>query len=142
MVKDILAQGYSLTYKTLCASNYGIPTTRRRLILLAAAPGNELPRWPQPTTDNPVTLRDAIRDLQWRNPRHGPHRKKGYNARSDYCDLPKQTRRDERPSSYARKLGAGCSTLITHHNTGVKPRMNNWDLAKTLPDWNEPLPST
>eukprot|EP00095_Tigriopus_kingsejongensis_P000286 maker-scaffold253_size237113-snap-gene-1.26 protein:Tk00286 transcript:maker-scaffold253_size237113-snap-gene-1.26-mRNA-1 annotation:"dna cytosine-5-methyltransferase 1" len=44
----ILQMGYSCTFGVLQCGNYGVPQTRRRLILLAAAPGYELPNFPEP----------------------------------------------------------------------------------------------
>ncbi|OXU18829.1 hypothetical protein TSAR_015341 [Trichomalopsis sarcophagae] len=40
--------GYQCTFGILQAGSYGIPQTRRRMILIAAAPGEILPRFPNP----------------------------------------------------------------------------------------------
>lgn len=40
--------GYQVTFGILQAGHYGIPQTRRRLIVMAAAPGTPLPRYPEP----------------------------------------------------------------------------------------------
>ena len=37
------------TFGVLQAGQYGVPQTRRRAILLAAAPGERLPLYPEPT---------------------------------------------------------------------------------------------
>ena len=40
--------GYQCTFGILQAGHYGVPQTRRRFILLAAAPGYQLPFYPEP----------------------------------------------------------------------------------------------
>eukprot|EP01050_Picozoa_sp_SAG11_P006441 SAG11_NODE_498_length_8940_cov_11.447121_10_plen_151_part_00 len=45
----LLARGYQVHYSLLNAPLYGIPAERRRLVLLAAAPSERLPRFPTPT---------------------------------------------------------------------------------------------
>lgn len=41
--------GYQCTFGILQAGNFGVPQTRRRLIIMAAAPGEILPLYPEPT---------------------------------------------------------------------------------------------
>lgn len=48
-LRCLLAMGYQCTFGVLQAGNYGVPQTRRRLIILAAAPGETLPEYPEPT---------------------------------------------------------------------------------------------
>ncbi|PWW78466.1 S-adenosyl-L-methionine-dependent methyltransferase [Tuber magnatum] len=63
--------GFSLSWKVLHGVEYGVPQTRKRLFLLAASPGEELPEFPKPTHAHPRaantegrapprTVRDAI----------------------------------------------------------------------------------
>ncbi|CAH0549085.1 unnamed protein product [Brassicogethes aeneus] len=47
-LRCLLAMGYQVTFGVLQAGHYGVPQTRRRLILMAAAPGHVLPRYPEP----------------------------------------------------------------------------------------------
>lgn len=47
-LKVLLGMGYSCTFGILQAGHFGVAQTRRRLILLAAAPGQELPQYPEP----------------------------------------------------------------------------------------------
>lgn len=47
-LRCLLAIGYQVTFGVVQAGNYGIPQTRRRLIIMAAAPGYALPRYPEP----------------------------------------------------------------------------------------------
>ncbi|KAL4707840.1 hypothetical protein ACJJTC_001786 [Scirpophaga incertulas] len=48
-LRSLLDMGYQCTFGILQAGNYGVPQTRRRLIILAAAPGYKLPLYPEPT---------------------------------------------------------------------------------------------
>ncbi|CAF4881707.1 unnamed protein product [Pieris macdunnoughi] len=48
-LRALLDMGYQCTFGVLQAGNYGVPQTRRRLIILAAAPGCKLPLYPEPT---------------------------------------------------------------------------------------------
>lgn len=45
----LIAMGYQCTFAVLQAGNYGLPQTRRRLFIIAAAPGYQLPYFPKPT---------------------------------------------------------------------------------------------
>jgi DNA (cytosine-5)-methyltransferase 1 len=51
------ALGYAVDWRVLCAADYGAPTIRKRLFLLARNDGQPI-RWPEPTHANP-----AKRDL-------------------------------------------------------------------------------
>ncbi|KAJ9600521.1 hypothetical protein L9F63_026341, partial [Diploptera punctata] len=48
-LRCLLKMGYQCTFGVLQAGNYGVPQTRRRAIILAAAPGEVLPTFPEPT---------------------------------------------------------------------------------------------
>lgn len=47
-MRCLIQMGYQCTFGILQAGNYGVPQTRRRAIILAAAPGEKLPQYPQP----------------------------------------------------------------------------------------------
>ncbi len=47
-LRALTKMGYQCTFGILQAGHYGVPQTRRRCILLAAAPGYELPFYPEP----------------------------------------------------------------------------------------------
>ncbi|MDB5448077.1 MAG: methyltransferase [Phenylobacterium sp.] len=47
-VKDLEALGYVVDWRELVAADYGAPTTRKRLFLIARCDGEPI-RWPQPT---------------------------------------------------------------------------------------------
>lgn len=147
----ILRLGYSLKYTTLNAAEYGVASQRKRLILVGAAPGFILPPWPEPTHRDPdweysedftppaqvfVTVRDAIQDLEWRNPRVD-HR--SADKHSVYCSIPEDGDHPQ-PSEYALSLGRQDCGLITHHITG-RPAKPNWDDERTLGSYDRPLGS-
>nr|XP_034181295.1 DNA (cytosine-5)-methyltransferase 1-like isoform X2 [Osmia lignaria] len=48
-LRCLIRMGYQCTFGILQAGNYGVPQTRRRMIILAAAPGQMLPKYPEPT---------------------------------------------------------------------------------------------
>ncbi|XP_046403240.1 DNA (cytosine-5)-methyltransferase PliMCI-like isoform X2 [Ischnura elegans] len=48
-LRCLLRMGYQCSFGILQAGNYGVPQTRRRAIILAAAPGEILPKHPSPT---------------------------------------------------------------------------------------------
>lgn len=47
-LRCLLAMGYQVTFGIVQAGHYGVPQTRRRLIIMAAAPGCTLPHYPEP----------------------------------------------------------------------------------------------
>ncbi|XP_053609291.1 DNA (cytosine-5)-methyltransferase 1-like [Plodia interpunctella] len=73
-LRALLDMGYQCTFGILQAGQYGVPQTRRRLVVLAAAPGLRLPRYPPPThvfSRRACTLAATVdgkrfaSDLQW-----------------------------------------------------------------------------
>lgn len=57
-LSELTGLGYSVEFQTLVAADYGAPTTRRRLFLVARRDGRR-PAWPSPTHGNG-------RELPWR----------------------------------------------------------------------------
>lgn len=49
LVQSLTKHGYSLTWKVIRLVEYGLPQTRKRLIMIGAAPGEKLPPFPSPT---------------------------------------------------------------------------------------------
>ncbi|KAM7308501.1 DNA (cytosine-5)-methyltransferase PliMCI-like [Ixodes scapularis] len=47
-LRCLISMGYQCIFGILQAGNYGVPETRRRAIILAAAPGEKLPLYPEP----------------------------------------------------------------------------------------------
>ncbi|PLB41090.1 DNA cytosine methyltransferase [Aspergillus candidus] len=49
IIQDFVEVGYSVHWKVLNCMDYGVPQSRRRLIILASGPGETLPQIPGPT---------------------------------------------------------------------------------------------
>ncbi|KAJ5722241.1 C-5 cytosine methyltransferase [Penicillium malachiteum] len=49
IIMDFIEVGYSIRWGVLDCVNYGVPQMRRRLIIIAAGPGETLPKLPTPT---------------------------------------------------------------------------------------------
>lgn len=120
---QILKLGYGFTYGVLKATDFGVSTTRNRMVLIAVAPSQHMPELPSPThggTDQPSTptLQDAISDLDWNNPTC----KAG--LQSAVCH-PKN-----------------CFQPVSRHCTGCSiTNFTRWDDSRTIADWNKPLPA-
>lgn len=48
-LRCIIRMGYQCAFGNLQAGNFGVPQARKRLIIIAAAPGEQLPLFPEPT---------------------------------------------------------------------------------------------
>ncbi|KAL4803267.1 S-adenosyl-L-methionine-dependent methyltransferase [Aspergillus unguis] len=53
VVHDFLEIGYSVRWAVLKCREYGVPQTRKRLVIIASGPGETLPSLPQPTHGPP-----------------------------------------------------------------------------------------
>ncbi|KAL2263624.1 hypothetical protein VTK26DRAFT_5887 [Humicola hyalothermophila] len=49
LICGFTAFGYSVRWKVVPLANYGVPQLRKRLLMIGAAPGEKLPRFPAPT---------------------------------------------------------------------------------------------
>lgn len=49
LLQGFTRHGYSVKWKVLHLVEYGLPQTRKRLVMIGAAPGEQLPAWPKPT---------------------------------------------------------------------------------------------
>ncbi|KAK6503582.1 hypothetical protein TWF481_008595 [Arthrobotrys musiformis] len=82
MLGDFTSMGYSVKYAILNAACYGVPSRRKRLVLIACCPGETLADFPNPThfyspdpfDPMPVGLKRAVtlREAIGRIPRHAP----------------------------------------------------------------------
>ena len=61
VINDFAELGYSISYKVLTASDYGVPQNRRRAIFVGLN-GKSFP-FPEPTVKEKVTTYDALADL-------------------------------------------------------------------------------
>ena len=90
----LVKMGYQCTFGVLQAGNFGVPQTRRRCILMAAAPGEVLPKYPEPQhvfTKTSASLNVAVdkknftTDARWTE-FSAPYRT--INVRDALSDLP------------------------------------------------------
>ena len=62
MLRDFQALGYTINYKVMMASDYGVPQNRRRAVFVGLKT-NELFKFPEPLTTPKVTSYEALSDL-------------------------------------------------------------------------------
>lgn len=62
IINDFEKLGYRVMYKVLLASDYGVPQNRRRAFFVGTKDSKEF-IFPKPTTENPISAKDAISDL-------------------------------------------------------------------------------
>ncbi len=62
IMTDFEKLGYTVVYKVLLASDYGVPQNRRRAFFIGSKNGKEF-IFPKPTTLHPICAKDAISDL-------------------------------------------------------------------------------
>ena len=66
----LIKMGYQCTFAILQAGQYGVSQTRRRAILLAAAPGQVLPLYPEPRhvfSARACSLGVTVNDVQYKS---------------------------------------------------------------------------
>jgi DNA (cytosine-5)-methyltransferase 1 len=67
-LSKLRSYGYRVEYRSLCAADYGAPTTRRRLFLIARCDGEAI-RWPEPTHGKGrLPWRTAAEIIDWSIP--------------------------------------------------------------------------
>ena len=84
IIKDFEKLGYTVVYKVLLASEFGVPQNRRRAFFVGTKNNKEFV-FPEPTTKNPVNAEDAISDLSEKSIIDGTNYKT--EPKSDYQKL-------------------------------------------------------
>jgi DNA (cytosine-5)-methyltransferase 1 len=84
IIKDFEKLGYTVVYKVLLASDYGVPQNRRRAFFVGTKNKKEFV-FPEPTTQNPISSKDAISDLPEKSLADGTKYKT--EPKSDYQKL-------------------------------------------------------
>ena len=116
-IREMVVHGYSVRWKIMKSEEYGVPQLRKRLVIIAAGPGETLPPWPKPTHSNNVpglkslaTINDAIQDI----PQNATHQQ-----------VISQFRDGHRPAfngsqAQARTLTCG-GGIGNYHPNGLRP---------------------
>ena len=63
ILRELHSQGYQVIYRTLNSADYGVPQTRKRLIVLATKRG--YPRFPEPTHSKPTQQKTLFELPDW-----------------------------------------------------------------------------
>uniref|UniRef100_T1J9Q0 DNA (cytosine-5-)-methyltransferase n=1 Tax=Strigamia maritima TaxID=126957 RepID=T1J9Q0_STRMM len=124
-LRCLIAIGYQCTFGLLQAGNYGVPQRRRRVFILAAAPGEKLPQFPLPThvfnshSTNSITI-DGIQMIPRHNwPTLAPYR--NVTVRDTLSDLPdiEDTEPNESQEYNAHIQSHYQKILRKNNNTGL-----------------------
>jgi len=99
--KALEGEGYSVEFRSLVAADYGTPTTRKRLFMVARCDGRA-PRWPEPT--------------------HGPGRSRPYRTAAEVIDwsLPAPsifTRKRPLADATHRRIAHGIMRFVVNTST-------------------------
>lgn len=113
IVADFSALGYTVDYKVLLASDYGVPQNRKRAVFVGLNNGDHF-SFPKPFTTTKVTSEEALSDL----PEYS------LNDGSEYPSMPK--------SDY-QKLMRLHSTALNNHQTTVH-NQKTIDIISLVPD--------
>lgn len=92
LIQAFTSNGYSVQWRIVPLVNYGLPQTRKRLIMIGAAPGSKLPPWP-PATHGPglkpfVTEAKAIDRMPRNATLHDIHSVRRVNNLARRSDVP------------------------------------------------------
>ena len=63
VLKDFQLPEYTVTHQVSMATDWGVPQTRKRLLIVGSLGDREF-EFPKPISSNPVTAKDAISDLE------------------------------------------------------------------------------
>ena len=132
ILRRFRALDYNIDCKILCAADYGVPQTRRRLVFMGIRNDIGNPNFPTPTLtpENYITCKDAISDLPSLEADLG-------TEPMEYTSEPK--------TEYQKKMRGSCKILHNHVGTkhtqlvidtiALVPEGGNW---KDLPKgWGE-----
>lgn len=84
IIEDFEKLGYTVVYKVLLASEFGVPQNRRRAFFVGTKNNKEF-IFPKPTKENPVSAKEAISDLPEKSLADGTKYKT--EPKSDYQKL-------------------------------------------------------
>jgi len=150
----LVRMGYQCTFGVLQAGCYGVAQTRRRAFILACAPGEVLPQYPEPQhvfSPNAMQLKVVIEGQQYKShiERWDSAPLRNITVRDTMSDLPcigngaskKEMAYDKEPGSwFQRKIRSNTEVLTDHickeMNNLVAMRMRHIPLAPGS-DWRD-----
>ena len=129
----LVTMGYQCSFGVLQAGNYGLPQSRRRLFILAAAPGYQLPFFPKPTHVFYGLLKNFDSEMNYTNFRcrfsktlspSAPFR--NVTVRDAIFDLPPVGKTSNKnfsssPTSYQRFLKTSSYSVHDHITKEISP---------------------
>lgn len=130
ILKDFIDLGYSVTYKVLKASDYGVPQNRKRLIIIAT----KLNLYPEPK-ENKITVHEAIKDLPFEETQQNGHvHFKVTQSTQEKINNLKQGERISNKFNFSRQriyANKPSKTIVTH-NIYIHPYYNRFLTPREL----------
>lgn len=119
IVKRFTQMGYKVSYKIVCAADYGVPQVRKRLVFIGLRDSDEPFNFPEPylTPDNYLTCADAISDLPPLVDTLG-------EEESCYCSDPL--------NEFQQSMRGSCTVL--HNHTAINHKQFVKDVIAMVPD--------
>lgn len=118
LILQFTTLGFSVQWKILKCSDYGVPQTRKRLIIIAAAPGEPLPPFPKPTFfPGQATVTEALRLVI------AQHEKTRYHQCLHDPDTDHFTVRQPpyNPGNMIPTITCGVNARKIYHPSGLRP---------------------
>lgn len=119
IIKRLSALGYNVTYKVVCAADYGVPQIRQRLIFIGIRDSEATFEFPEPilTENQYITCEQAISDLPPLVDCLG-------DEESDYCGEP--------TTEYQLNMRGNCHVL--HNHVAINHKQFVKDVIAQVPD--------
>ena len=151
-LRTLVKMGYQCTFTVLQAGQYGVAQTRRRVIILAAAPGEKLPVFPEPThcfSASACKLSVKVDNTPYELNMNKPAPYKTVTVRDSISDLPRiKNGHDKLEISYGgearshfqKMIRKGSSVLRDHITKNMAPLSEaRFELIPTTPgsDWRD-----
>lgn len=119
VIAELEAVGYVVDKKVLTATDHGVPQTRHRLFIIGRRedlPGLAI-RFPAPNGKKPVTVKEAIGDLQRLEATVLETKKKGHlgNSGARHLDKPKKYKFPEPQNEYQKRMREGNGSTVMNH---------------------------
>lgn len=119
ILRRFKSMNYNIDCKILCAADYGVPQTRKRLVFMGIRSDIGNPRFPKPilTPEHYITCKEAISDLPSLVDDLG-------SEHSNYSEAPK--------TKYQKKMRGNCKIL--HNHVGTKHTQLVIDTISLVPE--------